>query len=240
MRSSKHRFALVDSLITLAYPHRCIVCNSLDTDSCLCPKCLLGIDPIAKPSCVRCGLSIHADGCPHCASRPQAFVRARACGSYSGVLQTAIHHLKYRDKPQLSVPLGIHLGAYARLHAKDLNHLAFDYVVPSPMHAHRRRLRGYNQAERIARVVAEQLEIPLAPDALFRNRNTRSQVGLKVEQRTDNLRGAFSVTHSETWSGTTVLVVDDVTTTGSTLHECAVAMKAAGAKHVYGLTLAAG
>ena len=230
---------LLDPFLSLLYPQRCLVCRALG-EAALCGTCLGQIVPVPEPSCPVCGHAVEPrDGCLNCLARRPAFVRARALGAYEGVLQTAIHHFKYHDRPQLAGPLGRCLADFARTQAAHLNRLEFDGLVPVPMHRVRRRLRGYNQSERMARVVSAELGIPLCA-ALERSRATRPQVGLARDARRSNLKNAFTVCFPERVVGQTLLLLDDVATTGSSLHECAVVLKAHGAKAVYALTLAAG
>lgn len=233
--------ALLDPFLSLLYPPRCLVCRALG-ESGLCAACLAQITPVAPPLCQTCGQTIpaDADGCLHCRLRRPAYDRARALGAYEGVLRAAIHQFKYRDRPQLAAPLGLRLAAFARDHAPDLNDLRFDALLAVPMHPVRRRLRGYNQSERLARVVAPELSLPLLTDALVRARAARPQVGLDRDMRLTNLQGAFAVRRPEAVEGKTLLLIDDVATSGSSLHECALILKAHGAKAVYALTLAAG
>ena len=231
----------LDPFLSLLYPPRCLVCRALG-ESGLCAACLAQITPVMPPICRTCGQTIpaDADGCLHCRLRRPAYHRARALGAYDGILRAAIHQFKYRDRPQLAGPLGLRLTAFARENAPDLNGLRFDALLPVPMHPVRRRLRGYNQSERLARVVASELSLPLLTDALVRTRPTRPQVGLAGAARRTNLSGAFAVCQSEAVQGKTLLLIDDVVTSGSSLHECALALKACGARAVYALTLAAG
>ena len=233
--------ALFDPFLTLLYPPRCLVCKALG-ESGLCAACAGQITPVAAPFCPVCGQTLlpDAEGCLHCRRRLPAFARARALGAYDGVLRHAIHQFKYRDRPQMAVPLGHLLAAYARDHAPELNGLRFDALLPMPMHPNRQRQRGYNQSERLARVVGNEISLPLLTKALIRTRPTRPQVGLAGDARRTNLRGAFEVKQPLLVAGKTLLLIDDVVTSGSSLHECAVVLKAAGAKAVYALTLAAG
>lgn len=232
--------ALFDPFLTLLYPPRCLVCAALGASG-LCAACAGLISPVAPPLCPTCGHSLAGlIGCGNCASRRPAFVRARAMGAYEGVLRHAIHQFKYRDRAQLAVPFGLLLAAFARQQAPALNGLHFDALLPVPMHPVRRRQRGYNQSERLARVLGLELTLPLLTTTLLRPRPSRPQVGLTGEARRTNLRGAFAVRQPETVIGETLLLIDDVMTTGSSLHECALVLKAAGAKAVYALTLAAG
>lgn len=232
---------LLDPFLALLYPPRCLVCRALG-EAGLCAACLAQIVPVPLPSCRTCGQTIPPDsgGCLHCRLRRPVFTRARALGAYDGVLRAAIHQFKYHDRPQLAAPLGLLLAAFARGNAPDLNGLGFDALLPVPMHPVRRRLRGYNQSERLARVVGAELGLPLLTGALVRARPTRPQVGLAGDDRRSNLAGAFAVRRPEAIAGKTLLLIDDVVTTGSSLHECALALKANGAQAVYALALAAG
>ena len=232
---------MLSAFLSLLYPPRCLVCRALG-ESGLCAACLGRILPVAAPQCPTCGQTIAASegGCLHCHLRRPAYDRARALGAYEGVLRAAIHQFKYRDRPQLAAPLGSRLAAFARQSAPDLNGLRFDALLPVPIHTIRRRQRGYNQSERLARVVAGELGLPLLTDALVRIRATRPQVGLTGEARRTNLSGAFAVRRPEAVLGKTLLLIDDVVTTGSSLYECTIVLKACGAKAVYALTLAAG
>lgn len=233
--------ALFDPFLSLLYPPRCLICHALG-ESGLCAGCVSQIIPVAAPLCAVCGQALLADtdGCGHCRKRRPAFVRARAMGAYDGVLRSAIHQFKYRERPQMAVPLGRLLAVFAREQAAALNGLRFDGILAVPMHPTRQRLRGYNHSERLARVVGAELGLPLSSSALARIRPTRPQVGLSAEARRTNLNGAFAVRNRDAVTGKTLLLIDDVVTSGSSLHECCLALRASGAAAVYALTLAAG
>jgi ComF family protein len=233
--------ALADGILSLLYPPCCLVCRTLQPANGLCDTCRESIQPVPEPICARCGQALLTNApCSHCRDRKPAFDAARAMGAYDGVLRHAIHRLKYRDRPQLAEPLGLLLADYARDNAMALNGLRIDVVAPVPMHPVRQRLRGYNQSERLARVVARSLDIPLNTGVLIRSRPTRPQVGLEGAARRDNIAGVFAVRDATDFAGKAVLLIDDVATTGATLHEAAKALKEAEAKAVYCLTLAAG
>lgn len=230
-----------DGLLTLLYPPRCAVCQAMGDPSPLCAACRAAVVPVPEPFCLRCGHTVQPDReCDGCRLHPPAFDRARALGAYQGVLRHAVHGFKYRDHPALAEPLGALLAEYARTQSRLLHSLAFDGIVPVPMHAARRRQRGYNQSERLACVVARELELPLDIGLLVRARATRPQVGLSGARRRSNLQGAFQVRRPADAMGKSFLLVDDVSTTGASLSECAAMLKLAGARHVSALTLAAG
>jgi ComF family protein len=114
-------------------------------------------------------------------------------------------------------------------------------VIPVPLHSSKRRQRGFNQAELIARVALKRdagVQLELGPHLLKRRRVTQSQIGLSQNQRRENLRGAFKVMKPEKVSGREVLLVDDVFTTGTTVSECARVLRRAGARKVWVATVA--
>ena len=231
--------ALFEPFLTLLYPPRCLVCRTLGTSG-LCAACAAQILPVAVPFCAVCGHTLTDSRCTNCAAQTPAFQCSRSLGAYDGVLRHAVHQFKYRDRPQLALPLGRLLAEYARAHASELNALRFDALLPVPMHPVRQRVRGYNQSERLARVLGQELGLPLVTNVLVRARPTRPQVGLLGDARRTNLRGAFAVKQPNLVSGQTLLLIDDVVTSGSSLHECASVLNAAGASAVYALTLATG
>lgn len=112
-----------------------------------------------------------------------------------------------------------------------------DWVVPVPLHPFRVWWRGFNQSELLARPISEKLGIRYGNGLLRRVRNDPKQVGLSGRRRWENVRGAFAASNPAVVKGKTILLVDDVMTTGATLSECARVLKRAGAEKVYGLTL---
>jgi ComF family protein len=143
----------------------------------------------------------------------------------------AVHSLKFDAMPDLAQPLGDRL--YRRLEALPWT---IDMLVPVPLHPQRLHERGYNQAQLLCETLAMQSGLPVITAALTRQLATRPQVGLNAEQRHDNMRDAFAAV-GELVAGRTVLLIDDVFTTGATLDSCAQALLHAGASAVYGLTV---
>ena len=164
---------------------------------------------------------------------------AFALGHYAGTLRHAIHLLKYDQKPALAEPLG-HLLATFLQEDKTLQSFSFDAVVPVPLHSFRRRARGFNQAERLAQVIAKECAIPLDAKNLLRIRATRAQASLGGVSRRGNLEGAFALRNPHAFAGKSLLLLDDVLTTMSTVSACARILKNGGAKQVIILGLARG
>jgi ComF family protein len=151
---------------------------------------------------------------------------------YENALAEAIHLFKYSKNPNWSKPLGRLL--HTRLH--DLGVL--EVILPVPLHAKRLRQREFNQALLLAREVSLASGIPLQMDNLRRVRWTQPQIELNGDERRKNVRGAFEVLRPDQVKGQSVLLIDDVFTTGATVNECARVLKKAGAKAVNVLTVA--
>lgn len=158
--------------------------------------------------------------------------RARAIGEYEGTLREIIHALKYSGRHSLARPLAERMRQRGRELIGDV-----DCVVPVPLHWRREYQRGFNQTREIARHLG-----PPVVEALVRRRATRAQVELPANRRRDNVAGAFTVRrdwfHGPGIRGKTVLLIDDVCTTGATLDACAEALADGGASEVYALTAA--
>jgi ComF family protein len=174
-----------------------------------------------------------------CRQGEPEFDRARSYGLYTGNLRKAILRLKFHGREYLGQRLGALLArAWEALPKPDSA-----IVAPVPLHHSRRRERGFNQAELLARGLVRSLRkeesgLRLVTGSLRRIRATVPQVGLSVSARHENVRGVFSVGRPEDVRNRTVVVVDDVMTTGATLSACAAALKRAGAARVLALSLA--
>jgi ComF family protein len=155
--------------------------------------------------------------------------RSRANGAYDGALRAVIHAFKYGGRRSLARPL----AELMKSRGCDMLEGA-DAAVPVPLHRSRRRERGFNQAEDIAR----HLPLPIVR-ALARTRRTLAQAELPAARRHGNVRGAFAATSAAaSLGGSVVVLIDDVSTTGATLDACARALKAAGVREVRALTAA--
>ena len=243
-----------DSLFSVLFPSDCRICGlPLLNISRLpvCPDCLTQIRSTLGKVCSVCGervLSSFAvsddDGlirCPVCRRVERPFGRAVAYGSYDAGLRELVHLLKYNGVRPAANVLGRML-ADAIEALEPAFEQAHVVVIPVPLFKVRRRQRGFNQAELIARAalkargVGDRLE--LRADILSRIRDTHSQIGLTSHQRRENLRGAFAVTRAAEVTGREVLLVDDVYTTGTTVTECARVLRRAGAARVWVATVA--
>ncbi len=196
---------------------------------------------LAPPRCVSCRSSMTSTAvfCLACAVtlRPlqptEIAEKLVAFGHYGGALAVAIQRLKYRRCPELAHPLGTLLvRALGRCSPRRA------LLVPVPLHPVRLAQRGFNQAGLLARVVAEKTGHAIAFDALRRCRHGRPQARTSAPQRWENVAGAFLASPVPRLQRSHVILVDDVSTTGATLHACRRALRRAGAKRVTGLVLA--
>ena len=216
------------ALADLFYPERCVGCERRASDV-LCRTCFEALPGIGSPVCGRCGLptAFATFVCEECKNVDFAFESARAPLKYDGVGKEIVHALKYRGYKRvvdrLAAPLMLQVVGDAR----------FDTVVPVPLHRSRRRKRGFNQAELLAGSVAGRLRAPVS-DTLEAVRSTRDQIELSAAQRRANVAGAYKAKGPLRGR---ILLVDDVFTTGATMHACAETLLRAGAREIHALTL---
>lgn len=198
-----------------------------------CANCQRETALINPPICARCGNSQQAEGtCARCKEHPPIYSVLRSWAFYSGPLRNSIHRLKYNH----DIALG-DLLARPLIDCLEVSGWSINIIVPVPISLSRKAERGYNQAALLARPIALRFGVNYCPKALIKTRETRSQVGLNLEERRKNVHGAFE-SDQQVVAGKRVLVVDDVTTSGATLNACADALRTAGAMEIYCLTLA--
>jgi len=243
--------------VGLAFGDACALCQALRVSAAvpaLCESCVEALPRLDEPRCAVCGEWFvgHIRGpfrCTNCADRRYAFEFATAPLQARHGARDLIHRFKYERQLWLVETLGTLLaGALAGPRA-DSRLAGEDWVlVPVPLHPRRLREREFNQALELAEVVGRLTGHPVV-EGLRRTRYTTGQASLVRHDRLDNLRGAFRMRRSWPWrrggrglvAGRSVLLVDDVFTTGATTHECArVLRKDGGAKRVVALTLARG
>ena len=221
---------LTRSALDLVFPLHCAGCGR--EGDIICRLCVDGLDKVAPPFCSICSAPGVDGTCRWCLQYPRGFDSLRSPYRFEGPIREAIHSLKYRGVRAASDSLGELIADYIQASA-----VAADVLVPVPLHPRRLRSRGYNQSALLARVVSRHTSLPVLDDHLVRIRNSPPQVeATSREERRRNIAGNFVCEVDA--SGLAVLLIDDVATTGSTLSECAYALKEAGASAVTALTLA--
>ncbi|MFA6251920.1 MAG: ComF family protein [Candidatus Paceibacterota bacterium] len=233
----KRAKTIFDYLLDIIFPKLCIGCGRKDTF--LCEDCfsLISINPYRYCFChIPTRLIGRYETCSHC---PGGYLnRIYSATNYDEkIVKKIIKELKYYFQlKDLSLPLAVLILT----HLKTIE-FKFDsemIVVPVPVHKSRERWRGFNQSKLIAKEIAQATNLSYCADNLVKIRKTKPQVGLKREERRENLKGCFSVVDSSVFANKVVLLIDDVYTTGATMEECAKILKEAGAKYVYGITVA--
>jgi len=227
----------------LVFPSFCRLCKEPLEEAgerVVCGSCLSKLSPETGPACPRCGRFLHSSGeghlCARCMETAPAYSLHRSCGVYGGTLKDIILLFKYRRY----APLGRPLARYAEAClAGDLQLWAgVDFLVPVPLHPARLRDRGFNQARLLARELARLRGVGVLDGCLVKARNAPPQAGLHAADRERNVIKAYSVKRPDKVRERTLVLIDDVTTTGATLRECARVLVAAGAKEVRAITLA--
>ena len=228
-------------MVDAVLPPLCLGCNEIvATPGALCAGCWSALSFIAPPQCRRCGVPFAHDVgpdayCADCLARPPRYRCARAALVYDERSRRIVLPFKHGDRTDMAKSCA---GWMVRAAGELLPEA--DLVVPVPLHWRRLFTRRYNQAALLAGMVAQQSGRRAVPDLLRRHRWTGSQAGLRGKERRRNVRLAFDV-HPR-WTGEvrnrSVLLVDDVLTTGATIDACTRALQRAGARHVDVLTLA--
>lgn len=233
-RLKNNAVTISNFFLDLIFPKRCVQCGEFG--SFCCQKCLAKIKPIKTQVCPKCGkISDLGKWCSGCKGKSNLTGIIVAAAYRSGPTKEMIHYLKYNSVKELANPLADLL--IDQLVEEELSNKVI--VTSVPLHQKRYLERGYNQSEIIAKNVAEKLGFSYQ-DLLFRLRHTEPQVTLKGDERRSNLEGIFELKKDFKVAGKIIFLVDDVSTTGSTLEECAKVLRAAGARRIYGLVVARG
>lgn len=238
MFAQRVRNLLAEHAQEIALPKTCAGCGL--AGEWVCDNCAwqLIVDP--QPGCLRCGRQgYRRQQCGRCADLfPSPLRQVRAGFRYEGPMRRAIQRFKYNGEYQRGYDLGQRLAASV-VRDRLLPVTRIDAIVPVPLHRRRFRSRGFNQSDILARCVSSELQIPVVYP-VQRLRNTTPQVGLRSDQRLENLEDAFGIDVDEhpDLSGARMLIVDDVMTTGATISAVASTLANAGSGDLFGLTLA--
>lgn len=218
-------------ILDFVLPPRCGGCSTIG--SWLCAACRGRIRRLHEPLCRRCGAEMESarTDCG-CRTRLRALTRLRSAVVYEGPVEVALQRFKYHGWKRLAEPLALLLAE--RLVVEGL---AAPWAVAVPLHRTRLRQRGFNQSELLARELRKRLSLAELPGSLVRTRPTPPQVGHDRRRRLENVRDAFE------WQGfalesRSILLIDDVCTTGATLDACASALRAGGSGPVIGVSVA--
>ena len=231
-------------MLDLLYPRNCVRCGASSPEALphLCWDCLSDTPKIEAPFCVCCGDPVAGDiqhdyTCFACSRETPAFEFARSAVRYEGAIGEALRDLKYNQAVWMARDLSALLFACVQAEYPEVD---FDCVSAVPLHAARRRERGFNQSALLAAALARRMGLPYKERVARRIRPTSTQTGLTAPQRAVNVCGAFRSGLFASLKDKRILLVDDVMTTGATVNACARALKKGGAATVHVVTVARG
>ena len=226
-------------LLQLTFPLRCPVCDCIvrPFGEKICLKCLGKLKLLTPPWCMKCGKKMLEEGelCKDCRQRIHKYIRGRALYEYSSV-SLSIYRLKYGKRQEYADFFGEEMARYLGGFIKECGP---DAIVPIPLHKKRQRKRGYNQALLLANALGRYTGIPVRGDLLRRVKNTAPLKRQNAYERQNNLKKAFIITENDVKLDT-IIIVDDIYTTGSTVDEAAEVLLQHGVKRVFYIALACG
>lgn len=237
---------MLNTLINMIYPPRCIICDSVLKvgEKMLCPDCRDKLTYIEEPTCVCCGREIQDDEefCENCVGRVLPYDCGKSVLLYDENMKNSVSKFKYHGRQEFAISYAKII--YDRLYdwISDLN---AEVLIPVPAHKSRLKKRGYNQAALIASELSKLTKISTIDDFLIRTKKTERQKELNAEERRNNLSGAFELNpvyfkkfgeNSEEIFGSAI-IVDDIFTTGSTMEECASVLRKIGVRNIYFICL---
>lgn len=227
------------TILDLLFPRRCPVCDSVQPmGRIVCPSCAEGLRRISSPFCKKCGKAVadaRQEYCADCACGSHLYKEGRALYEYPRV-KKSLYRFKYGGRKEYGEFYG---GELARHLDPVIRSWRPDALVPVPLHGSRKRMRGYNQAEVLAVCLGEKTGIPVKKDLIRRVEKTAPQKSLDRQARQNNLKRAFKIYENDVKLNT-IIIIDDIYTTGSTVDAMASVLRGAGIKNIYFIALATG
>ena len=223
-----------EAILNILYPRRCPVCGGIvkPTGKLICPACFRELSFVKSPTCKKCGKEIEDETmefCEDCMNHRHVYEYGAALLNYNDAAKNSMVQIKYHNKREY---LDFYGAVLAVRHERTIRKMNVDVIIPVPIHPSRRRKRGFNQAEVLAKIMGERLGIPVRTDLLKRTKKTLPQKELSAGERLKNLSGAFQAEEVPK-EIRRVLLVDDIYTTGSTIEACTRALKASGVQTIY-------
>ena len=227
-------------LLDILYPRRCPVCDRAvkPFGSLICEACKEEFGYIREPYCMKCGKELEkeeSEYCGDCMHHRHLFDSGRAVFAYKD-MSDSIYRFKYKGRQEYA-------AYYAECMAKQLGEWIMrcrpDALVPVPVHSSKKRMRGYNQAEVLARELGRIMNIPVETKLIKRVRKTAPMKDLSVSERQNNLKRAFKICRNDV-KLSTIIIIDDIYTTGSTIDAMCYELRRAGVRRICFVTLAIG
>lgn len=231
----KYISTLKRAMFLAIYPKHCPLCHKiLPLTTSICPTCEKKLPFIQEPVCYRCGKPVSSaeqEFCYDCRSFSKSFQKGYALLLYNEITKPIMADLKYHNKRILSKFLAEQILAH---HREILLNTNFQYIIPVPIHKQKKKSRGYNQAELLAKELSAGLNIPVLPDLLIRTIDTLPQKYFSAQSRHKNLLCAFAFNDNYDLSSIdSVLLIDDIYTTGATMEACTKVLMSSGVKKVF-------
>lgn len=234
-----------ENILHILFPARCPFCDKVLFSSLffeaeqVCPSCRKLPEYVEEPICKKCGKQIEDERreyCSDCSRRVRHFDQGKALWLYQDEVKYSMYRFKYQNRREYARYYGSEI---VRVYGEWIRKCKIEGIVPIPLYKSRKRQRGYNQAELLAREISEKMKIPMYPDFLIRCKNTSAQKILNEQERKNNLKRAFKTGKNKVQLRH-ILLVDDIYTTGSTMNEAALELKKAGAEYVYYISICIG
>ncbi|MCR5734091.1 MAG: ComF family protein [Lachnospiraceae bacterium] len=222
------------SVADILFPARCPICHDAvyPRKRLVCDECKNLPHYVSGPVCLKCGRGLSDPGeeyCYDCSRIKHEFEAGRAVFVYDEMIKKSIYSFKYGNRREYAAYYGREMAA--RL-GEFIKRTDPDAIIPIPLNKKRYKKRGYNQAELIAKELSKHVNIPVMTDVLIREKNTRVQKNLSASERQNNLKNAFKIGRNDV-SLKTVIIVDDIFTTGSTIDSAARCLHENGVAGVY-------
>ena len=222
----------------MLYPQTCYFCGKINKTP-ICDSCKKKIEYVREPRCAKCGKPIRYEEkefCEDCKKGEFFFEKGKSIWIHKGPAAWSIYQFKYHNR---RIYGKFYASELWRIYGEDIKHWGIECIIPVPLHWRRKRSRGYNQAECIAKELGKLSGIAVADNAIKRIRYTERQKKLDNKERKRNLEGAFCV--SKRWKKVkNVLLIDDIYTTGSTINEVSRKLKQRGVEKICFLTISVG
>lgn len=232
---------LKDYLLNIIAPPRCMSCNRhmpLDSKALFCYECSKSYRRNDKNTCQLCGKPVPENSdktCGDCKATKIYYAKNVSRYLYKGCIKSSIQNMKFKRRMWIAYEFG---KALCDTIKKEYGDITFDMVLYVPMTPLAEMERGFNQSREMAQVISKEFNIPINEKILYKKAGIKTQSGLNRKDRPENIKNAFIVRNSDLLVDKTILLIDDVFTTGSTMNECAKTLKKNGALAVYSVTVA--
>ncbi|MDL2301207.1 ComF family protein [Lachnospiraceae bacterium OttesenSCG-928-D06] len=234
------KIKILKFLADIIYPLKCPICDNIvyPFGEKICFHCMSKLKYLTSPRCYTCGkklLQEEEEFCYDCGKGNHKFINGRSLYEYE-CIALSIYKFKYGNRREYAMFYGEEIVRYLGDYIRGIHP---DGLLPVPLHKSRKRKRGYNQASLLAREIGEQMGIPVYDKLVKRVKNTSPLKQLGSKERQNNLKKAFHIIGNDV-KLSTIVIIDDIYTTGSTIDELADTLRSAGVKEIYFITLASG